>query len=248
MAEGESSASGRGAGAKPAAWSAASLALFGLILVSLLGIGWCELARAPRLTQGLPADPAIRAAAAALGGPLPVTSGDLRFESWLDREAGVPAVSRRPSPDLARLAEAEGWAREAKRRHRRDPRLECLLGHIDLARHRYEAAEGHYAAAVARAARYGEARLGYGVTLALHARTEGNGRRARALTLRAIAQLAAVDARDPFYLPALYDRALLLDRVGRPKDAAAAARRYLELEPGSPWAASLTRLLEGAGA
>jgi hypothetical protein len=57
-----------------------------------------------------------------------------------------------------------------------------------------------------------------------------------------------VDAVDPFFLPALYDRALLLDRVGRPKDAVATARRYLELEPRSPWAASLLRLIRGEGA
>lgn len=228
----------------PPAWSATSLILFGLILALLLGVGWCERTHQPPLTQGLPTDPAVRTAITVLGGPLAAPSGELRFETSLDREAaGEPVPPPAPTADLQRLGEAEGWVRQAQSRHSWDPRLECLLGHLDLARHRYESAERHYAAAVGRAGRYGEARLGYGVTLALHAETEGNGRRARALTLRAVGQLAAVDARDPFFLPALYDRALLLERVGRPKDAVAAARQYLDLDPRSPWAASLLRWL-----
>ena len=224
-------------------WSITSLILFGFILIGLLGVGWWEFTHQPKLVQGLPADPAFHEAITLLGGPLMFSTGDLRFATSLDQAEDEPSLPVGPASDLRVLGQAEQRVREAQKRHRWDPRIECLLGHLDLARHRYDSAERHYAAAVARASRYGEARLGYGVTLALDAQTEGNVRRARALTLRAIGQLAAVDVGDPFFLPALYDRAVLLDRVGRPKDAGAAARRYLSIEPRSPWAASLMRLI-----
>lgn len=240
------SATEAGESPKRQAWSSASLILFGLILVGLLGVGWCEFMQQPKLVQGLPDDPAIHAATTLLGGPLDVPAGDLRFTTSLDSladESTLPAF-----PNLSTVGQAEHWVREAQRRHRWDPRIECLLGHLDLARRRYESASRHYATAVGRASRYGEARLGYGVTLALQAETEGNERRARALELRAIGQLAAVDAADPFFLPALYDRALLLVRVGRPKEAAAAARQYLSIEPRSVWSGSLMRLMGQGGA
>ena len=234
---------------KPSGWSRASLILFGVILVALTAVGLYERTRRPPLVQGLPDDPAVQAGIMALGRSVTVRSGDLRFETGLDHLLSEPQGIPAPPgpPDYQRLAEGERWFREAGKRHRSDPRIECLLGHLDLARHRFEGAERHYAAALWRGSRYGEARLGLGVTLALRAQTEGNIRRARALTLRAIGQLAAVDTADPFYLPALYDRALLLDRVGRPKEAVAAARQYLEVEPRSAWAASLLRMIAGDG-
>jgi len=233
--------------ARGAPWSPTSAVLFGLLLTALLGIGVCQLLQPPRVVQGLPDDPAVHAALLMLNGPLLVSAGDLRFETSFDREAASDLTAPPTlAADMKRLSDAERWIREGQQRHRSDPRFECLLGHLDVARHRYEMAERHYATAVGHASRYGEARLAYGVTLALEAETEGDQRRARALLLRSIGQLAAVDARDPFYLPALYDRALLLDRVGRPKDAVAAARRYLQLEPRSVWSASLMRMIPGA--
>ena len=45
--------------------------------------------------------------------------------------------------------------------------------------------------------------------------------------LRAIAQFAALDPRDAEYEEALYDRALLLERVGRKAEAARYAREYV---------------------
>jgi hypothetical protein len=236
-----------GAPTRPVAWSPTSTILLATLLAILLGLGVWQMLQSPRLVQGLPDDPAVHAALTMLNGPLLVSAGDLRFETSLDREAtGELSAPPQLTADMKRFGDAERWIREGQSRHRWDPRFECLLGHLDVARHRYEMAERHYSTAVSRASRYGEARLAYGVTLALNAETEGDQRRARGLLLRAIGQLAAVDARDPFYLPALYDRALLLDRVGRPKDAVAAARRYLQLEPRSVWSASLMRMIPGA--
>jgi tetratricopeptide (TPR) repeat protein len=238
----DESESEQGIPPKRQAWSTASLVLFGFILLGLLGVGWWEFTHQPKLVQGLPSDPAIQAATTLLAGPLEVPAGDLRFASSLDSLGEEPLIPGAPS-DLRKLGQVEHWVREAQKRHPWDPRIECLLGHLDLTRRRYETALRHYGTAVGRASRYGEARLGYGVTLALEAQTEGNSRRARAFTLRAIGQLAAVDQADAFYLPALYDRAILLERVGRPKEAAEAARKYLSLEPRSVWSAALMRLM-----
>ena len=79
----------------------------------------------------------------------------------------------------------------------------------------------------------------------MRARTEGDPRRGRALTLEAIAQLAAVDEDDPFYLPALYDRVMLLEQVERTQEARKWAARYVALEPASPWSAALRRQFPG---
>lgn len=215
--------------------------LAALAVIALVGVYH----RAPSV-RGMSDNPGARAAIAALGGPLAVSSGDLRFETSLDPGSGAPP--RPGGPGTHALASAESLLVAARKRRPSDPRLDCLLGHLDLARHRYENAERRYAAALGQASRYGEARLGLGVALALRAQTEGDLRRTRALNLRAIAQLAAVDEGDRFYLPALYDRVILLGRVGRSSEAVARARRYLEIEPRSVWAAALLRMMEGTRA
>jgi len=226
-------------------WSPVALISFAVIAATLAAVGLLGFYHRAPAMSGAPDDPAVRAALAALGGGVEFSTGDLRFATSMDsgERAGTPPGGPQPS----RLAEAERRLIEARKR-RPDPRLDCLLGHLDLARHRYENAERRYAAALDRASRYGEARLGLGVTLALHAQTEGDLRKARALNLRAIAQLAAVERNDPFHLPALYDRVVLLTRVGRPAEALACARAYLEIEPRGAWSASLLRMLEGMSA
>ena len=84
-----------------------------------------------------------------------------------------------------------------------------------------------------------EARLGLGVALALQADAEPDPSRARMLRLEAVAQFAAVDPRDPTIEPALYDRALLLDQVGRRPEALRVAREYAARDSVSPWAGRL---------
>ena len=88
-----------------------------------------------------------------------------------------------------------------------------------------------------------EAHLGLGVTLALEAQLERDLLRARALQLQAAAQFAAVSERDAPYLAALYDRAVMLERVGRRDEARRWARAYLALDPASGWAEKLKRAL-----
>jgi tetratricopeptide (TPR) repeat protein len=97
----------------------------------------------------------------------------------------------------------------------------------------------HYREACERAPHYGEGRLGWGVALALDANRTREPWLRRALMLRAIAQFAAVDPTDPEYPHALFNRARLLNEVGRQEEATAFAQRYLALDANSAWATSL---------
>ncbi|HEY3215897.1 MAG TPA: hypothetical protein VGK93_05350 [Candidatus Eisenbacteria bacterium] len=215
-----------------------------VFLAAALGARWLK----PPRPQGLPDDAAVRAAQALLRDVLPVTSGPLRFRCELvgagaEEPPGASFRRELGAGEAARVAAAEQWLLTARQRHRRDVRLECAIAHLDLTAQRYERAERRYREALDRAPRYGEARLGLGVTLALAAATGGDRSRARRLRLQAIAQLAAVEPDDPSYLPALYDRALLLGQVGRREEALRWARRYLEREPAGRWAEALAREL-----
>lgn len=107
-------------------------------------------------------------------------------------------------------------------------------------------AERLFRRAVEIAPSYGEARLGFGVTLALRAEVEGGGERSRGLRLRAVSQLAAVAETDPVHDEALYDRVVLLARVGRVEEARHWARRYAARDPGSAWTIHLERELDAA--
>ncbi|MBI5711738.1 MAG: hypothetical protein HZC42_15755 [Candidatus Eisenbacteria bacterium] len=83
-----------------------------------------------------------------------------------------------------------------------------------------------------------------GVTLALEAAAEPDPLRQRGLRLEAIAQLAAVRPEDAVYDAALYDRALLLARVGRHDEARRMADEFATREPGSAWAERLRQAVE----
>ena len=168
-------------------------------------------------------------------------AGDLRFRSALAGEAPPGALF---GAEEARLAErAARLIERARTRHRGDPRLDVALAHLDLARQRYALAERRYRAVTDRGVDSPEARLGLGVTLALQAAIERDPLRARALRLEAIAQLVAVDPRDPAYGPALYDRALLLAGLGRRAEALRVAQEYAARDPVGPWAGRLRRAL-----
>lgn len=232
------------------AWSPFARVSVVLILAGLLAVALLGRSRRPEVVTGMPEDPGVTAALAVMAGSVLVWSGDLRLESsWTTDEhgprPGLP-LGLRPG-DSGRITEAERWLLEAQQRRPRDARVDGLLGYLEVVRHRYERGEERYRAAVEKSPGYGEARLGLGVTLALRARTEGDTRRARGLVLEAIAQLAAVTEQDPFFLPALYDRILLLQQVGRGEEARRLANRYIELEPAGAWSGSLQRMLFEGG-
>jgi tetratricopeptide (TPR) repeat protein len=94
---------------------------------------------------------------------------------------------------------------------------------MDVVRHRYTAAATRYRRVVDRYTNYPEARLGLGMALALSGEIERNHLAQRQKFLRAIAQFAAVKPGDTEYPEARFDRALLLERVGRREEAEALA-------------------------
>jgi len=189
----------------------------------------------PVLT-GLPDDPEVAAARAALAPHCPIDAGDLRFGSTMGLETAPRPLT---DQDRAAAGRAKRGFEAARQRRLNDPRLLAALGHIELSGFRLVTAERLYRRAVDLAAYYGEARIGLGVTLARQAALQGDPSRARALMLRAIAQFAAVNPRDPQYLPALFDRARLLARVGREAEARRIGALYLRRDPASDWATSL---------
>lgn len=224
-------------------WRWLALVGFGVIILTLAVMAAVSLLVPPRRVAGLPADPDIRAVAAALQGRLPLRAAGLRFRSALAGEASPDAVfgaaeARLADQAAATLARAARW--------RGDPRLEVALGHLDLARLRFFQAEQRYRAVTGGGLDAPEARLGLGVALALEARVERDVLRARGIRLEAIAQLVAVARDDPAHAVALYDRALLLAELGRGAEAEAVAREYLALDPSEPWAGRLRRALAAA--
>src|SRR5262245_21798371 len=226
---------------RSSSWNIRAVVLFVIILGILLAIGLVNWLYRPPVPAGVPEDPEVAAALQALG-ILDVRTGDLRFVTSLGeaQDSGMPIDSARP----ARLAKAAAAHELGRAHHRFDPRFDCLLGHVDLASDRLERAERHYRAALSLSRGYGEARLGLGVTLARRAVADGTAPAARSLRLEAIGQLAAVEDRDPFYLPASFDRVLLLIDVGRMEEARRLSNRYAELEPGSVWTGELRRHLD----
>jgi tetratricopeptide (TPR) repeat protein len=227
-------------------WSRRPLILFASLMVVLTAVGLFGRLHHSHGPSGFPADVAVDSARASLHGRLEIDAVGLRFATSFDE--GDPSHEPPPSPDsrLAALAAAMRWMAVARSRLPLDPRAACLSAHLDLAADRLEQAERFYREALALAPRYGEARLGLGMTLARRGATEGDERSARALELQAAAQFAAVHEDDRLYLPALYDRTVMLARVGRTEEARQLARRYAALDPGSEWAAALLRRVNAA--
>lgn len=226
-------------------WRVLSIGVFVALMVLLAVVAAVSVLTPPRLVAGLPDDAEVTAARAILLTRLPMRTGALRFRSALAGEAPPGAVF---GDREARLAERAALLLErARTRHRGDPRLEVALAHLDLARQRHALAERRYRAVTDRGVDSPEARLGLGVTLALQADAETDPERVRALRLEAIAQFAAVDPRDSTIEPALYDRTLLLARVGRQPEALRVMREYAARDSVSPWAGRLRQALRVAG-
>ena len=195
----------------------------------------------PKRVEGLPDDPDVASARDLMSGRMSLPGASLRFESALTGEA---ATGAKAAPgDGARLIEARDRLARARARHGGDARLDAALAAIEVARHRYPSAERQYRRALDRASNYPEARLGLGVTLAMLAELERSTLGARGLMLKAIAQFAAVEPDASQYEEALYNRALLLARVGRVDEARQRASRYLEMDATSPWADTMRRVV-----
>lgn len=211
---------------------------FLLALLALAALAISVLLTPPRIVTGFPADARAENVRTLLGDRLRADTGDLRFQAALLHGGGDTSTT------LALVAESS--LRSALAHRPLDPRLHAACASLDLAARRWETAERHYRDALDLAPSYGEARLGLGVSLALRAAGEADEARARGLRLRAISQFASVPEPDPCYEAALYDRALLLARVGHEDEARRWARAYLARDPGSAWAQALEREVSSA--
>lgn len=218
-------------------WPALPTMLFLGFLAMLLSLAGASLWFRPAHPAGLPDDRALLASIGLPDASLGVITAGLRFSAAA--LGGEPAPRASDHAGLVRAQAAERALRHWTRRHPGEPRVRAALGALALVRHDYAAAASHYREACERAPHYGEGRLGWGVALALDAERTPDTWHRRELMLRAIAQFAAVDATDAEYLPALYNRARLLDEVGRRAEALALAQRYLAIDPASAWSGRL---------
>ena len=218
-------------------WPALPALLFLGIMASFLALAAVTMWLRPERPSGLPEDATLLAAARLPDAALGVLAPEIRFRA---AALGGNAVERaNDAATLERVRDAERVLAHWARRHPGEPRVRAALGALALVRNDYAAAATHYREACERAPHYGEGRLGWGVALALDAERTREPWPRRALMLRAIAQFAAVDASEPEFPHALYDRARLLFDVGRRDEARALARAYLALDPASVWAGRL---------
>jgi tetratricopeptide (TPR) repeat protein len=218
-------------------WPAFPTLLFLSFLAMLLALAVASQWLRPSHPEGLPDDPALLATAGLPDRSLGVLAGDLRYVAAA--LGGAPARQANDAASIERARAAERLLERWTRTHPAEPRVRAALGALALVRNDPAAAARRYREACERAPHYSEGRLGWGVALALEAERTGDPWQRRALTMRAIAQFAAVDPAHPEYSAALYNRARLLAEVDRTPDARALARHFLRLEPDGPWAERL---------
>lgn len=219
-------------------WRLAGMLTFLGVLAALAVLAILALLAPIHSVTGLPDDPRVRAARDAVAGRVRVPTGDLRFESAL--LGGAPAARIGPA-ERAAIARANRLLESARLAAIADSRIPAFQGHLALALRRYPDAERLYRQAIDLSAHTSEARLGLGIVLALEAEHTRDQRDAHALELMAIAQFAAVRRDAPEHAAALYDRALLLARVGRMAEARRFAREYQAADSTSAWAERLRR-------
>jgi tetratricopeptide (TPR) repeat protein len=226
-------------------WPALPALVFLGLMAGLLAVAAVANWLRPDHPRGLPDDEAMLAEARLPDASFGVLAPGLRFRA--SAFGGEPAGNANDAATLARIGETERVLGHWARRHPGEPRVRAALGALALARHDYAAAAAHYREACERSPHYGEGRLGWGVALALDASRTHDPWLRRTLMLRAIAQFAAVDPAEPDYPHALFNRARLLEEVGRQQEATAFARRYLTQDPNSPWAERLKTELRLTG-
>lgn len=226
-------------GAGSLAWSRSATLSFVGLLLGLLALGlWAWLAPVAH-PRGLPDDRDVAAARELMTDGLPLAVPDLILAT------SVAGESRWIPPDslpVGRLAAARDRLTRAAGRHPDDVRIDVAIAHLELSAMRVDDAIARYRRALDRSPHYGEARLGLGVALTARSLTDGEPERSRSHALEALGQLANVDRGDPAHPAALYDRALLLVRVGRRREAARLLDRELAAQPVSPWSSRFQRL------
>ncbi|MGH7740831.1 MAG: hypothetical protein ACRENS_02285 [Candidatus Eiseniibacteriota bacterium] len=215
--------------------------VFPAMLAILLVIAITSMFVPTSAVEGLPEDPSARAARDLLLGRVSFTTGDLRFGSVFFGDSLMEDLRRAPTPaastaEFARLDRARALLGRAREAHPFEPRVVAALGHLELAERRLARAEALYRRAIDLRSYCTEARLGLGVALSLEADATADLFERRALRLRALAQFLAIGPGSERAREALYDRALLEERVGRHRDALESAREYFQREPDGAWA------------
>lgn len=216
--------------------------VFPVVLAILLAIAVASAFVTTHAVEGLPDDPSARAARDVLSGCPAPAAGELRFGSvfFTDSAAGF-------APAAAAIGRARVLLERAHEAHPFEPRVVAGLGHLELAQRRLAQAEALYQRAIDLRSHCTEARLGLGVALAVEADGTGDLFARRELQLRALAQFLVIGADSEREREALYDCAVMEERVGRHRDAVESARAFLALEPDGRWAERLRRTvaLEG---
>lgn len=211
-------------------WPWLSTLLFLVMLAGLLAVAAASLWVRPSHPRGLPGDAALATAAGLPDPGLGVLSDGLRVRAAVF--GGEPRAHASDAAALARAAHAESVLTLWSSGHASDARGHAALGALALVRHDHAEAAVHFRRACDLAPHHGEARLGWGVALALQSELASDPARRRALLLAAIAQFAAVDASDEDeWRAALLNRARLLETAGRNAEAQAVRRR---LAAGAP--------------
>lgn len=222
-------------------WPALPTLLFLSFLVLLLLLAGVSLWLRPQHPVGLPDDAVLLRDSGLPDTALSVLTDGLRFRAAA--LGGEPSSRTLDAASLARVEHAERVLADWARRHPAEPRVRAALGALALVRHDYRTAADRYKEACERSPHYAEGRLGWGVALALDAGRTADAWPRRAGLLRAIAQFAAVDERQPEHALALWNRARVLDEVGRRDEALAFASAYLALDDRSAHADRLRAAL-----
>lgn len=204
-------------------WRVWPILMFVGLMTLLAAVAGSSLMCPRRIVVGLPEDSEAAAARARVA-DVPVHAGGLAFASSLFE----PAAAERAfgAADARAVAEAESLLERIAARRPLDARVWGALGSLDVAAHRFDRAERRFQRALDLAPHYPDARLGMGVALAMRSRLAGDAVDRRRQALRAIAHLTAVPEDGPRGLEALFDRAVVLDEVGRRAEAEEARRRY----------------------
>ena len=219
--------------------------VFPVVLAVLLALAIGSAFVTTHPVEGLPDDPSARAARDVLAGSAAPATGGLRFGSAFFGDSGIGLAA---APDPAVIARARTLLERAHEAHPLEPRVVAALGHLALVERRLGAAEALYLTAIDLRSHCTEARLGLGVVLAVQADGSGDLFERRALQLRSLAQFLAIDGGSERMREALYDRAVMEERVGRHRDARESARAFLAIEPQGPWASRLRHALGLEGA
>jgi cytochrome c-type biogenesis protein CcmH/NrfG len=205
-------------------WPWLSTLLFLLMLAGLLAVAAASLWVRPSHPHGLPGDAALAEAAGLPDAGLGVLSDGLRVRAAVF--GGEPRSHASDAASLARAAHAESVLTAWSGAHPTDARGHAALGALALVRHDHAEAAAHFRRACDLAPHHGEARLGWGVALALQSDLTPDPAQRRALLLKAIAQFAAVDPSDEDeWRAAQLNRARLLEEAGRNAEAQAVRRR-----------------------